>query len=335
VVGRKKIALITGITGQDGAYLSRLLLDKGYVVHGIKRRTSVINTVRIDEIFDNPDFHLHYGDMTDGASLFRIIQETKPDEIYNLAAMSHVQVSFEIPEYTVDTIALGTTRLLEAIRNSGRMHEIKFYQASSSEMYGKVQEIPQTETTPFYPRSPYGCAKLFGYWITKNYRESYDMYTCNGILFNHESPLRGETFVTRKIVRAIKKEKFPIQLGNLNAKRDWGHAKDYMNAAWLMLQQDKPDDYVISTNITTSIRDFCKIAFAHIGINLEFKGTGLGEIGYNTKTLETLIVVNPKYFRPAEVDILIGDSSKARKILNWQPEYNLESLIKDMIDNES
>lgn len=316
----------------DGATLSAILLGKNYIVHGMKRRTSLINTDRIDSMFNNPDFHIHYGDMTDGASLFRLIQETNPDEIYNLAAMSHVLVSFEIPEYTVDTIALGTTRLLEAIRNSGRMHEIKYYQASSSEMYGKIQETPQTELTPFYPRSPYGVAKVFGYWITKNYREAYNIFACNGILFNHEGAQRGETFVTRKITRAIAKQDYPIKLGNLDAKRDWGHTKDYMEAAWLMLQQKQADDYVIATGVSTSVRDFCKLAFREAGIVIQFKGIGLKEIGYNPITGNILVEVDAKYFRPAEVDLLIGDSSKARRVLGWAPKYNLKAIIKEMIE---
>jgi len=329
---KQKVAFITGATGQDSAYLSRLLLDKGYIVHGMKRRTSTINTERIDEIYTNKDFHLHYGDLTDGSSLYRLILETKPDEIYNLAAQSHVKVSFEIPEYTVDTIALGTIRLLEAIRNSGRMNEIKYYQASSSEMFGKVQEVPQSEKTSFYPRSPYGCAKVFGYWITKNYRESYNLFACNGILFNHESKFRGETFVTRKITRAIARKEFPIKLGNLDAQRDWGHAKDYMEAAWLMLQQDKSDDYVIATGKTTSVRDFCKMAFKEVGIEILFSGKNLEEKGYNKETGELLITVDSSYFRPAEVDILIGDASKARNTLRWAPTYTLQDIIKEMIE---
>jgi len=328
--GKQKVALITGVTGMDGATLATLLLEKNYIVHGVKRRTSLINTDRIDSVFNNKDFHLHYGDMTDGASLFRLIQETKPDEIYNLAAMSHVQVSFEIPEYTTDVIATGTVRLLEAIRNSGRMNEIKYYQASSSEMYGKVQEVPQTETTAFYPRSPYGVAKTFGYWITKNYREAYNMFACNGILFNHEGPTRGETFVTRKITRAIGRGEV-IRLGNLDAQRDWGHTRDYMEAAWLMLQQDTPDDYVIATGITTTVRDFCKMAFKEVGINLKFIGSGLDEIGIDSEDGTVLVKVDPVYFRPTEVDLLIGDSTKARKILGWKPKYDLKAIIKEMI----
>lgn len=334
MVGGKKVALITGITGQDGSYLLRLLLEKGYIVHGIKRRTSLINTDRIDEMFHHENFHLHYGDMTDGASLFRLLVETKPDEVYNLAAMSHVLVSFEIPEYTTDVISLGTLRLLEAIRNSGRMEEIKYYQASSSEMFGKVQSIPQNELTPFYPRSPYGAAKVFAYWITKNYREAYNMFACNGILFNHESPERGETFVTKKITQAICKQDYPIKLGNLDAKRDWGHAKDYMEAAWLMLQQEKADDYVIATGITTSVRDFCKLAFREVGIDIMFRGEGLEEVGYNPLSGSILVEIDKRYFRPSEVDLLVGDATKAKNVLGWTPTYTLKDIIKEMINGK-
>jgi len=337
-----KIAFITGVTGQTASYLVELLLSKGYTVHGLKRRTSLINTERIDQVYIDPhqagDFHMHYGDMTDGASLFRLITELKPDEVYNLAAMSHVKVSFEIPEYTADVAAMGTLRLLEAIRNSGRMNEIKYYQASSSEQYGKVQQTPQTENTPFYPRSPYAVAKVFAHQLTVNYRESYGLFACNGILFNHESPRRGETFVTRKITIAAAKIALGIEeklwLGNLDAKRDWGHAKDYVMAMWLMLQQDIADDYVISTGITTSVRDFAIMAFGQAGIKLAFSDEGLNEVGVDINTGKSVVEVDPRYFRPAEVDLLIGDSTKARKVLGWKPAYDLAGIIKEMVQSD-
>lgn len=346
-----KTALITGITGQDGAYLAKLLLEKGYNVHGIKRRSSLMNTDRIDElIFDkkiSDRFHLHYGDLTDSSNLIRIIQQTQPDEIYNLAAQSHVAVSFETPEYTANSDAMGVLRLLEAIRILGLENKTKFYQASTSELYGKVQEIPQKETTPFYPRSPYGVAKLYGYWITVNYRESYNIFAVNGILFNHESPLRGESFVTRKITIGVSKIALGLEdillLGNLDAKRDWGHAKDYVEGMWLMLQQDIPEDYVLATNVTTSVREFIKLAFDHIGITLRFEGTGINEKGYVVSCSnenyqvpigKQVIGIHPRYFRPAEVDLLIGDASKAEKKLGWKPKYNLEMLVKEMMDEE-
>jgi GDPmannose 4,6-dehydratase len=336
----QKVALITGITGQDGAYLAELLLEKGYIVHGIKRRASSFNTDRIDHLYQDPhvnnrNFVLHYGDLTDSTNLIRIIQETKPDEIYNLAAQSHVQVSFEMPEYTANTDGIGTLRLLEAIRILNLEKQTKFYQASTSELYGKVQEIPQKETTPFYPRSPYGVAKLYGFWIVKNYRESYDLFACNGILFNHESPLRGETFVTRKITRAAAKISLGLQdkifLGNLDAQRDWGHAKDYVKGMWLMLQQDKPDDYVLATGKMYSVREFTKTAFAHVGIDLKFEGEGVDEKGICTKTGKVLVEVDERYFRPAEVELLIGDPTKAKTELGWKHEYDFEALVKEMV----
>lgn len=337
----KKTALITGITGQDGAYLAELLLEKGYVVHGIKRRSSIFNTQRIDHLYQDPheknlNFILHYGDMTDSTNLIRIIQEVQPDEIYNLAAQSHVKVSFETPEYTANSDALGTLRILEAIRILKLEKKTKLYQASTSELYGKVQEVPQTETTPFYPRSPYAVAKLYAFWIIKNYREAYNMYACNGILFNHESPLRGETFSTRKITRAAARISLGLQkklyLGNLDAQRDWGHAKDYVEGMWLMLQQDKPDDYVLATGKTTSVRDFVTKAFSLAGIELEWKGKGVKEKGINKKSKEVIVEVDEKYFRPTEVDLLIGDASKAEKELGWKPKYDLDALIKEMIE---
>ncbi len=337
-MSKQRVAFITGATGQAAAYLSRLLLEKGYFVHGMKRRTSLINTERVDEIFTNPNFKLHYGDMTDGASLYRLITEIRPDEVYNLAAMSHVRVSFEIPEYTADATAMGTLRLLEAVRNSGRSDTIKTFQASSSEIFGLVQEVPQKETTPLYPRSPYGAAKAFAHYLAVNYRESYGMFICSGILFNYESPLRGETFVTRKITIAAAKIANGLQeklfLGNLDAKRDWGHAKDYMKAAWLMLQHEKPEDYVIATGITTSVREFAFMAFKEAGIDIVFKNTGLSEIGVDAKTGKTIIEVDPVYFRPTEVDLLMGDSSKARRVLGWQPTYALADLIKEMVQSD-
>jgi GDPmannose 4,6-dehydratase len=354
----KKIALITGITGQDGAYLAELLLSKGYIVHGIKRRSSLLNTDRIDHLYqdphiDNRNFILHYGDLTDSSSIISIIQKVQPDEIYNLGAMSHVKVSFENPEYTADVDALGTLRILEAVRILGLNKKTKIYQASTSELYGLAQEIPQTEKTPFYPRSPYGVAKLYAYWITVNYRESYNMYACNGILFNHESPIRGETFVSRKITRAVAKIALGLEnklwLGNLGAKRDWGHAKDYVEAMWLMLQQDKPEDFVISTGVTTEVREFVKLAFEEVGIEIEFKGEGLNEVGvvkslsnmnlthytYNDiKVGDVVVEVDEKYFRPAEVDILLGDSSKAKSKLGWNPKYTLKSMVREMVNSD-
>ena len=335
-----KIALITGITGQDGAYLAELLLEKGYVVHGIKRRSSLFNTDRIDHLYKDQHesdvrFFLHYGDMTDSSNLIRIIQQVKPDEIYNLAAQSHVGVSFEMPEYTANSDATGALRLLEAIRLLGMDKKVKYYQASTSELYGKVQEIPQSETTPFYPRSPYAVAKLYAFWITKNYRESYDMYACNGILFNHESPLRGETFVTRKITRAVAKIKLGLQskmwLGNMDAQRDWGHAKDYVEGMWLMLQQEKPEDYVLATGKTYSVRHFAELAFKEIGIELEWKGKGVDEKGINKANGEVIIEVDKRYFRPAEVELLVGDPSKAQKQMGWKHKYSLNDLVKEMV----
>lgn len=335
-----KVALITGITGQDGAYLAEFLLEKGYVVHGIKRRSSLINTDRIDHLYQDPHeknvkFHLHYGDLTDSTNIIRIVQEVQPDEIYNLGAMSHVQVSFDSPEYTANVDGIGTLRILEAVRILGLTKKTRIYQASTSELYGLVQEVPQRETTPFYPRSPYAVAKLYGYWITVNYREAYDMYACNGILFNHESPIRGETFVTRKITRAVaaiakgKQEK--LYLGNLSAQRDWGHAKDYVEAMWLMLQQNKPEDFVISTGVTTTVREFVKMAFHEAGIEIDFKGEGVNEIGFDKKTGRDLVCVDPRYFRPTEVELLIGDCTKAKTKLNWKPKYDLASLVKEMV----
>ena len=331
----KKVALITGITGQDGSYLAELLLEKGYEVHGIVRRASLINTHRIDHIYDQ--LNLHYGDLTDSTNLVGIIQKVQPDEIYNLGAQSHVKVSFEMPEYTGQVDALGTLRVLEAVRLLG-MNDVRIYQASTSELYGLVQEIPQKETTPFYPRSPYGAAKIYGYWITKNYRESYGMYACTGILFNHESPRRGETFVTRKITRALKaianNEQETLYLGNLNAKRDWGHAKDFVEAMWLMLQQDTPDDYVIATGKQYSVREFVEKAAPYFGMQITWRGEGLNEIGYDVFTGKEVIRVDPKYFRPAEVETLLGDASKAKENLGWEPKTTFENLVKDMCENE-
>ena len=347
-----KVALITGVTGQDGAYLSEFLLKNGYKVHGIKRRSSMFNTERIDHLYEDPhvedpNFILHYGDLTDSTNLIRIIQETQPDEIYNLGAQSHVQVSFETPEYTANSDALGTLRMLEAIRLLDLSEKTRFYQASTSELYGKVQEVPQTETTPFYPRSPYGVAKLYAYWITVNYREAYNMYACNGILFNHESPIRGETFVTRKITRAVARIALGLQgkmfLGNLSAKRDWGHAKDYVKAMYLMLQQDKPEDFVIATGITTEIREMLRVAFEEAGIEIEFKGKGEEEKGfvvkcenprYQLKTGQTVVAIDKRYFRPTEVDLLIGDATRAREKLGWETEYDLRALIREMIESD-
>ena len=341
-----KTALITGITGQDGAYLTDLLLGKGYTVHGIKRRTSLINTDRIDHVIEkhHPNFHLHYGDMTDSSNIIRIIQQTQPDEIYNLAAQSHVQVSFETPEYTANADAIGTLRLLEAVRILGLQNKTRIYQASTSELYGKVQEVPQTEKTPFYPRSPYGVAKLYGYWITVNYREAYNLYACNGILFNHESPMRGENFVTRKITYGIAKMvngiDYCLELGNFDAKRDWGHAKDYVEAMWLMLQQEQPEDFVIATGVTTSIRDFIVLAFKEVDVELSFDGKGedekaivtkTGEKSGNIKVGDVVVKVHPRYFRPAEVDLLVGDATKAKEKLGWTPKYDLAMLVKEMV----
>jgi GDPmannose 4,6-dehydratase len=352
-----KVALITGITGQDGAYLAEFLLKKGYFVHGIKRRSSLFNTDRIDHLYQdqheqNVNFKLHYGDLTDSTNLIRIIQETQPDEIYNLAAMSHVQVSFEMPEYTANADGIGTLRLLEAIRILGLTQKTKIYQASTSELYGLVQAVPQSETTPFYPRSPYAVAKIYGYWITVNYREAYGMFACNGILFNHESPLRGETFVTRKITRAACKIALGLQkclyLGNLSAQRDWGHAKDYIEAMWLILQQDKAEDFVIATGITTTVRDFVKMSFGELGIEIEFSGKDENEkgviinidtekanaLGLNTESLKlgtTVVKVDAKYFRPTEVDLLLGDPTKSKTKLGWVPKYNLQTLVEDMM----
>jgi GDPmannose 4,6-dehydratase len=335
-----KKALVTGITGQDGAYLAEFLLNKGYIVHGIKRRSSSFNTARIDHLYKDPhernvNFFMHYGDLTDSTNLIRIIQEVQPDEIYNLAAQSHVQVSFETPEYTANSDGLGTLRLLEAIRILGLEKKTKFYQASTSELYGLVQEIPQKETTPFYPRSPYAAAKLYAYWITINYREAYGIFACNGILFNHESPIRGETFVTRKITMAATKIKHSLQeklyLGNLDAKRDWGFAGDYVEAMWLMLQQEKPDDYVIATGETRSVREFTELAFKEVGIEILWKGNGREEVGLDAKTGKVLVEIDPRYYRPTEVDLLIGDPSKAKDQLGWKPKVKLEELVKIMI----
>ena len=335
---KNKVALITGITGQDGAYLADLLLSKGYEVHGIKRRSSSFNTGRVEHIYADPHekakFRMHFGDLTDASNLIRIIQKVKPDEIYNLGAQSHVKVSFETPEYTANSDALGTIRMLEAIRTLNMEKNVRFYQASTSEMFGLVQEVPQKETTPFYPRSPYGCAKVYGYWITKNYREAYDMYACTGILFNHESPRRGETFVTRKITRALSKISCGLQeslyLGNLDAKRDWGHAKDFVRAMWLMLQQEKPEDYVISTGQQYSVREFVEKAAPYFGMKIEWMGEGENEVGFDWNTKKPIIYVDPKYFRPTEVESLLGDSSKAKEELGWEPEISFDELIEDM-----
>jgi GDPmannose 4,6-dehydratase len=347
-----KVALVTGVTGQDGAYLTDLLLKKGYIVHGIKRRSSLFNTERIDHLYQDPHesnvrFKLHYGDLTDSTNLIRIIQETQPDEIYNLAAMSHVHVSFETPEYTANADGIGTLRILEAVRLLGLTKKTKVYQASTSELYGLVQAVPQSETTPFYPRSPYAVAKLYAYWITVNYREAYNMYAVNGILFNHESPLRGETFVTRKITRAVAKIALGLQdkifLGNLDAQRDWGHAKDYVEAMWLILQQPKPEDYVIATGITTPVRDFVRMAFAELGIELEFKGKNENEIAvikacnnpeFVVEIGKEVVAVDKRYYRPTEVDLLIGDPTKAQTQLGWKPKYDLAALVKEMVAND-
>lgn len=358
-----KTALITGITGQDGAYLAELLLEKGYMVHGIKRRASLFNTDRIDHLYQDPHadnirLKLHYGDLTDSMNLTRIIQETQPDEIYNLAAMSHVKVSFDTPEYTANADGVGTLRILEAVRLLGMEKKTKIYQASTSELYGLVQAVPQSETTPFYPRSPYAVAKLYAYWITVNYREAYGMYACNGILFNHESPLRGETFVTRKITRAVARIALGMQdqmfMGNLDAKRDWGHAKDYVEGMWRILQQDQPEDFVLATGITTKVRDFIKMAFAEVGIKITFEGKDENEIGrfdgFNAEVFEkvtglsskdaklseddVLVSIDPEYFRPTEVDLLIGDASKAKEKLGWVPKYDLEALVQEMVASD-
>lgn len=348
----KKIALITGVTGQDGAYLSEFLLKKGYIVHGMKRRSSLFNTDRIDHLYQDPhvenkNFILHYGDMTDSMNITRIIQEVQPDEIYNLAAMSHVHVSFETPEYVANADGTGTLRILEAVKLLGLTNKTRIYQASTSELYGKVQEVPQSETTPFYPRSPYAVAKMYAYWITVNYREAYDMFACNGILFNHESPIRGETFVTRKITRAASKIALGLQnklyLGNLDAKRDWGHAKDYVRMMWMILQAEQPEDWVIATGITTSVRDFVRMAFAYCGIEIEYTGAGIDEVGiikscknpdYQLEIGREIINVDPRYFRPTEVDLLIGDPTKANTKLGWTPEYDLKVLIEDMMESD-
>ena len=348
----KKVALITGVTGQDGAYLSEFLLKKGYEVHGLKRRSSLFNTDRIDHLYQDPheenrNFILHYGDMTDSTNLIRLIKEIQPDEIYNLAAMSHVHVSFEIPEYTGNADGIGTLRILDAVRLLGLEKKTRIYQASTSELYGKVQEVPQSETTPFYPRSPYAVAKMYAYWITVNYREAYGMYACNGILFNHESPLRGETFVTRKITRAASRIALGLQdkfyLGNLDAQRDWGHAKDYVRMMWMILQAEVAEDWVIATGKTTPVRDFVRMAFAEVGIELEFRGNGVDEKAYvvscsnpdyQLEEGKEVLAVDPKYFRPTEVELLIGDATKANTKLGWTPEYDLQDLVKDMMQSD-
>ena len=330
-----KTALITGITGQDGSYLAELLLEKGYEVHGIVRRSSLINTHRIDHIYDNPNLTLHYGDLTDATNIIGVIKKTEPDEIYNLGAQSHVKVSFETPEYTGNVDGLGTLRVLEAVRLLGMEDKVRIYQASTSELYGKVQETPQTETTPFYPRSPYGVAKLYGFWIVKNYRESYGMHASSGILFNHESPRRGETFVTRKITRGLSRISVGLQdclyLGNLDAKRDWGHAKDYARAMWLMLQQDEPDDYVIATGEQYTVREFVNRASNYFGMKIEWMGEGMDEVGYDWNTKRPVVKVSEKYFRPAEVESLLGDATKAKEKLGWEPEISFKELIEDMV----
>jgi GDPmannose 4,6-dehydratase len=349
---KNKVAFITGVTGQDGAYLSELLLRKGYIVHGLKRRSSLFNTDRIDHLYQDPhienrNFVLHYGDMSDSTNLIRLIQEIQPDEIYNLAAMSHVQVSFEIPEYTANTDGIGTLRILDAVRLLGLEKKTRIYQASTSELYGKVQEVPQSETTPFYPRSPYAVAKMYAYWITVNYREAYGMFACNGILFNHESPIRGETFVTRKITRAVSRIALGLQdkfyLGNLDARRDWGHAKDYVKMMWMILQVDKAEDWVIATGKTNSVRDFVKLAFREVGMELEFKNSGVDEKGfvtecnnpnYQIKIGTEILSVDSKYFRPTEVELLIGDPTKAKEKLNWEATHDLPSLVKDMMQGD-
>ncbi len=345
-----KTALITGVTGQDGAYLAELLLSKGYMVHGIKRRSSLFNTQRIDHIYEDPHinnqhFRLHYGDLSDSTNLIRIIQETQPDEIYNLGAMSHVKVSFDVPEYTANADGIGTLRILDAVRLLGLTKKTKIYQASTSELYGLVQEVPQKETTPFYPRSPYAVAKMYAYWITVNYREAYDMFACNGILFNHESPLRGETFVTRKITRGVAQMALGMQdtlfMGNIDSQRDWGHAKDYVEAMWLILQQDQPEDFVISTGVTTPVRDFIRMAFREVGVELNFEGEGIDEKGivvsssnpeYAFEIGQVVVQIDPAYFRPTEVDLLIGDNTKAKTKLGWTPKYTLDMLVKEMME---
>ncbi|MCU7800925.1 MAG: GDP-mannose 4,6-dehydratase [gamma proteobacterium symbiont of Lucinoma myriamae] len=340
---KKKVALITGVTGQDGAYLAEFLLNKDYEVHGLKRRASSFNTDRIDHLYQDPHetgrkFILHYGDLSDSMNLVRIIQEIRPDEIYNLGAQSHVAVSFESPEYTADTVGLGALRILDAIRISGLEKKTRFYQASTSELYGEVQETPQRETTPFYPRSPYAAAKLYAYWITVNYREAYGMYACNGILFNHESPIRGETFVTRKITRALARIHLGLQdtvfLGNLNAKRDWGHAKDYVEMQWLMLQQDEPDDFCIATGVQYSVRDFVNFAWGHLGKTIRWEGDGLDEKGYDEESGKMIVAVDPRYFRPTEVETLLGDPSKAKEKLGWEPKITLEEMVHEMMEND-
>jgi GDPmannose 4,6-dehydratase len=351
-VMKQKVAFITGVTGQDGAYLSELLLKKGYIVHGLKRRSSIFNTDRVDHLYQDPhiedrNFILHYGDMTDSTNLIRLIQEIQPDEIYNLAAMSHVHVSFEVPEYTANADGIGTLRVLDAVRLLGMEKRTRIYQASTSELFGKVQEVPQSETTPFYPRSPYAVAKMYAYWITVNYREAYGMYACNGILFNHESPIRGETFVTRKITRAVSRIALGLQdkfyLGNLNAQRDWGHAKDYVRMMWMILQADEPEDWVIATGKTTTVRDFVRMSFNHVGIDLEFKGHGVDEKayikachndGYKLPIGKEVLNVDPKYFRPTEVELLVGNASKAKNKLGWTPKYELNELINDMMQSD-
>lgn len=352
----RKVALITGVTGQDGAYLAEFLLKKGYVVHGLRRRISLFNTDRIDHLYSDPheqknEFYLHYGDLTDSTNLIRIIQLTQPDEIYNLSAMSHVAVSFHTPEYTANADGIGALRILEAIRILGLTKKTRVYQASTSELYGLVQEVPQRESTPFYPRSPYAVAKLYAYWITVNYREAYGIFACNGILFNHESPIRGETFVTRKITRAAARITLGLQkklwLGNLSAKRDWGHAKDYVEAMWLILQMDKPEDWVIATGVTTEVREFVRMTFSEIGVEIEFEGKGVDEKGYvksinydkipkesPLKVGQEIVNVDPRYFRPTDVDLLIGDASKARSKLGWRPKYDLKSIVKEMVEND-
>jgi GDPmannose 4,6-dehydratase len=339
-----KVALIFGVTGQDGAYLAELLLENGYVVHGVKRRSSSFNTMRIDHLFHDEhekrdtNFHLHYGDVTDACSVINLLQKVQPDEIYNLSAQSHVKVSFDMPAYTASVDALGTLHILEAIRTLGMEDRTRFYQASTSELYGKVQEIPQSETTPFYPRSPYAVAKLYAFWIVKNYREAYGIHACNGILFNHESPLRGETFVTRKITRALARIKFGLQetlyLGNLDAKRDWGHARDYVRAMWLMLQQPAGDDFVVATGQTHSVREFVEAACAHCGIALAWQGTGVDECGVDTKTGKIIVRVDERYFRPTEVDLLIGDATKAHQVLGWEPTISFDELVREMMEHE-
>ena len=338
-----KVALITGVTGQDGAYLAEFLLEKGYEVHGIKRRSSSFNTDRIDHLYQDPHesdqkFILHYGDLSDSLALVRIIQQIQPDEIYNLGAQSHVAVSFESPEYTADTVGVGALRILEAIRIAGLEKKTKYYQASTSELYGLVQEIPQKETTPFYPRSPYAAAKLYAYWVTVNYREAYGIYACNGILFNHESPIRGETFVTRKITRAFARIHLGLQdtlyLGNLDAKRDWGHARDYVRMQWMMLQQDTPEDYCIATGVQYSVRDFCNAAYEHLGRKIRWKGEGVDEKGYDAETGNCIVAVDPRYFRPTEVETLLGDPSKAKEKLGWTPEISFEEMVQEMMEND-